>query len=130
MFSLKDVSGNLNQETSLNEIAADESSTASSSSYKKMKLDQNEQNFEELWLQNYMLGKIKEKKKVPIMESLKHYKRAYEILDKNIFTYLKKITYKSKSCYNLEANEVSYIILKFFRFLLRFFVRCFIEFMH
>lgn len=73
------------------------------------KTDQNqsEENFEEEWLLNYMLGKIKEKLKAPIIESLKYYKRAYEILDKNITVYLKKITYKSKACYNLEANEVN-----------------------
>ncbi|RNA38515.1 calcineurin-binding cabin-1 isoform X1 [Brachionus plicatilis] len=100
----------INQDLFQQANLADEASLASSSSEKKSKKDQSEYNFEEEWLQNYMLGKIKEKLKAPIMESLKHYKQAYEILDQNISIYLKKITYKSKSCYNLEANEMFYRI--------------------
>lgn len=36
--------------------------------------------------------------------------KAYEYLEKNISVFLKRINYKSKSCLNLECNEVVYRI--------------------
>ncbi|CAF0778497.1 unnamed protein product [Brachionus calyciflorus] len=99
--------------TNIDESSATSSSSEKNSDSRKLKtqISQNFDDFnDEEWLQNYMLGKIKEKQKSNVLECLEHYKQAYESLDKGVTAYLKKITYKTKSCLNLEANEMFYRI--------------------
>lgn len=72
--------------------------------------DKNDEVWGEDWLNHYMLGKIKEKLNYPLIECLGHYKTSYDYLEKRVSVFLKRISYKSKSCDNLECNEVIYRI--------------------
>ena len=64
----------------------------------------------EEWLYQYMFGKIKEKLNYDLMECLEHYKSSCEHLERNGATILKRCTYRSKSCFYIELNEVFYRI--------------------
>lgn len=101
-------------------ILSDISNGVKSNKNEKSKANYNEAN-DEAWLIYYMLAKIKEKMNVDILDCVQDYKNAYEYLDQSITCYLNKITYKSKSCLNLEANEVyknQFFFVIFIRYLI------------
>lgn len=96
--------------TSSSDKSTQETKQSSKSKLKASHQDDDEDQNEEEWLYHYMFGKIKEKLGYNLMECLQDYKISSNLLERNKPTILKKCTYKSRSCWYVELNEVHYRI--------------------